>query len=84
MEALDANISVLLPFDMSRREQRAMARPWTLPMWGVAEGVPSLLSLSLAAWTKHSALEACVALAKPGAHPAAQPVIAVEESECDS
>ncbi|KAJ1641534.1 hypothetical protein T492DRAFT_920317 [Pavlovales sp. CCMP2436] len=34
VEALDASISVLLPFNMSTSEQRAMQRPWTLDTWG--------------------------------------------------
>ena len=27
-------VSVLLPFDMSPEEQRALPRPWTRPEWG--------------------------------------------------
>ena len=33
-EAIDGSISVLLPFDMSEREQKATDRPWTRPGWG--------------------------------------------------
>ena len=34
VEALEGNVSVLLPFDMTRAEQDALPRPWTLPDWG--------------------------------------------------
>ena len=32
--ALTANVSVLLPWDLSAAEQSAAARPWTQPGWG--------------------------------------------------
>ena len=35
VEALEGNVSLLLPFNMSRTEQQALPRPWTLPTWGV-------------------------------------------------
>lgn len=35
VEALEGNISVLLPFDMTPEEHRVLPRPWTLPGWGV-------------------------------------------------
>lgn len=34
VEALEGNCSVLLPFDMTEAEQRALPRPWALPDWG--------------------------------------------------
>ena len=41
VETLDGgSISVLLPFDQSADEQRAMDRPWTRPGWGEAADAP--------------------------------------------
>jgi hypothetical protein len=34
VEALEGNISVLLPFDLTVAEQRVMRRPWTEASWG--------------------------------------------------
>lgn len=34
VQALDNNISVLQPFDMTRKEQSDMPRPWLHPDWG--------------------------------------------------
>jgi hypothetical protein len=39
IEAVDSNISILTPFDMSKDEQRAAQRPWTMDTWGLDEGV---------------------------------------------
>jgi hypothetical protein len=50
VEALDGNISVLLPFDMSAGEQRAMHRPWTSASWGTAADV---FHESCASWCGH-------------------------------
>ena len=41
VESLSGSISVLLPFDMSLKEQRAMDRPWTRPEWGAKEALSS-------------------------------------------
>jgi len=38
VEALDANISVLTPFDLNSDEQR-VDRPWTRPDWGLDQGI---------------------------------------------
>lgn len=37
VEALDLNVSVLLPFELTLAEQRLSLRPWCLPGWGSAE-----------------------------------------------
>ena len=34
VEALEDNVSVLLPFDLSAEEQRGTNRPWCEPDWG--------------------------------------------------
>ena len=50
IEALDGNVSMLLPFDMSRAEQVALPRPWTMPDWGAATD-PEAVAAAAAAVT---------------------------------
>jgi len=37
VEALEPNVSVIMPFDLSTDEQHNTKRPWTLPEWGNSE-----------------------------------------------
>ena len=41
VEALDGNVSVLLPFDMTAAEQQELPRPWTTAAWGVRAAAAS-------------------------------------------
>ena len=41
VEALDGNVSVLLPFDMTAAEQQELPRPWTTAEWGVRAAAAS-------------------------------------------
>jgi hypothetical protein len=59
VEAIEANVSVLLPFDMSPSEQKTLPRPWTQPGWGAT---PSCEAAAVAA-TAAVAAAAVLALA---------------------